>query len=153
MQVLTFGTTRSNSSAKPARHVTKRSAALWTVQGLLALTYLAAGGMKLAMPAEMLAEVSPFPVLFVRFIACCELLGAAGLILPGLLRIRPALTGVAASCLIVIMLGAVVSTVLTMDVPSAIFPFVIGVLDVVVAYNRLPRPSQAATAPALRLAA
>ena len=64
--------------------------ALWIVQGLLALIFLFAGGMKLVQPLEVLTEQTPLPGLFVRFIGVAEVLGALGVILPGLLRIRPA---------------------------------------------------------------
>jgi hypothetical protein len=43
-------TTRRNSNDR----LRKIGAALWTVQGLLALVFLFAGGMKLVVPAEML---------------------------------------------------------------------------------------------------
>src|SRR5437899_1748018 len=70
----------------------KAGALLWIVQGLLALVFLFAGGMKLVLPIEELTAQLPLPGLFVRFIGLAETLGALGLILPGLLRIRPSLT-------------------------------------------------------------
>jgi hypothetical protein len=42
--------------------------ALWIVQGLLALLFLWAGGIKLVLPLEKLAGPMPLPGLFVRFI-------------------------------------------------------------------------------------
>src|SRR5918912_2677582 len=112
--------------------------ALWTIQGLLAIIFLYAGGMKLAMSTEELAAAMtlPLPVLFVRFIAVCEVLGALGLVLPGIFRIRTDLTPLAAQGLVVIMIGAVATTVLTMDASMAIVPLVVGVLAAVVAYGR-----------------
>ena len=46
--------------------------ALWIVSGLLAVVFLLAGGMKLVMPAELLAEQSPLPILFVRIVGLAE---------------------------------------------------------------------------------
>jgi hypothetical protein len=82
--------------------------ALWCVQGLLALAFLAAGGMKLAMPVEDLAAQMPLPGRFIQFIGLAEVLGALGLVLPGLLRIRTGLAPLAAAGLAIIMVGAVV---------------------------------------------
>ena len=55
---------------------------LWIVQGLLALLFLFAGGMKLMLPIEALTQQIPPPGLFLRFIAVCEVLGGIDLILP-----------------------------------------------------------------------
>jgi uncharacterized membrane protein YphA (DoxX/SURF4 family) len=112
--------------------------ALWTIQGLLALIFLFAGGMKLAMSTEELAAAMtlPLPILFVRFIAVCEVLGALGLVLPGVFRIRTDLTPLAAKGLVVLMIGAVATTVATMDASMAILPLVVGILAAVVAYGR-----------------
>ena len=80
--------------------------ALWIVQGLLALLFLFTGVMKLVLPLEVLTEQFPLPGLFVRFLGVAEVLGAVGLILPGLLGIRPGLTPLAAAGLLIIMMGA-----------------------------------------------
>jgi DoxX-like family len=110
--------------------------ALWIVQGLLALLFLFAGGMKLVLPLESLTEQMPLPGLFVRFIGVAEVLGAIGLILPGLLRIRPALTPLAAAGLIIIMIGATVLTLASGAVASALIPLGVGLLLAFVAYGR-----------------
>ena len=114
----------------------RRNAALWVVQGLLAAVFLMAGGMKLVMPPEAMAGPIPLPTLFIRFIGVCEVLGAVGLILPWLLKIRPVLTPLAASGLVVIMTGATVLSAIFMSVPAGLGPLVIGVLAATVAYNR-----------------
>src|SRR5947209_8719262 len=106
----------------------KLGAALWTVQGLLALLFLFAGSMKLVMPLEMLTEQSPLPGWFLQFIGVCETLGALGLVLPGLSRIQPILTPLAAAGLVIIMIGATTLTVATAGVLPALFPFVVGLL-------------------------
>ncbi len=110
--------------------------ALWIVQGLLALIFLLSGGMKLVMPLEVLTKQMPLPGLFVRFLGVAEVLGAIGLILPGLLRIRPGLTPLAAAGLVIIMIGATVLTLVGGDVALALIPLVVGLLSAFVAYGR-----------------
>jgi len=80
--------------------------ALWIVQGLLATLFLFAGGAKLVLPLDQMAGPVPLPGWFLRFIGVAEVLGALGLVLPGLLRIRPGLTPLAATGLVIIMIGA-----------------------------------------------
>ena len=110
--------------------------ALWIVQGVLALLFLFAGGVKLVLPLEQLAGPMPLPGVFLRFIAVAEVLGAIGLILPGLLRIRPGLTPLAAAGLVIIMIGATVLTLAGGDVVTALIPLVVGLLAAFVAYGR-----------------
>ena len=110
--------------------------ALWIVQGLLAALFLFAGVAKLIMTVEEMTKDVPMPGAFLRFIAVAEILGAIGLILPGLLRIKPGLTPLAAAGLAVIMVGATVVTLTTGAVAMAVVPLVVGILAVFVAYGR-----------------
>ena len=113
---------------------------LWIVQGLLALLFLFTGGIKLVLPLEVLTEGSPLPGWFVRFLGVAEVLGAIGLILPGLLRIRPGLTPLAASGLMIIMIGATVLALAGVvpggGVAPVLIPLVVGLLSAFVAYGR-----------------
>jgi len=108
---------------------------LWIVQALLAAVFLFTGGSKLVMPMDTLAAQSHLPGLFMKFIGLCEVLGAFGLILPGLTHIRPSLTPLAAGLLVIIMIGATVSTAILLPTLLAI-PIVVGLLTVFVAYGR-----------------
>jgi uncharacterized membrane protein YphA (DoxX/SURF4 family) len=110
--------------------------ALWVVQGLLAALFLFAGVMKFIMTVEEMTKDIPMPGAFLRFIGVAEILGAIGLILPGLLRIKPGLTPLAAVGLAVIMAGATVLTLTTGPVAMALMPFVVGILAIFVAYGR-----------------
>jgi len=115
---------------------------LWTLQILLAALYLFAGGFKLIAAPEQLraAPTDPIPsanmMMFLRMIGGFEVLGAAGLILPGLTGIKRHLTSVAAGCLAFIMAGAVVVSTMQMGVKTAIFPFVVGIVDLIVMSGR-----------------
>jgi uncharacterized membrane protein YphA (DoxX/SURF4 family) len=113
--------------------------ALWIIQALLALLFLFAGSTKFLMSIEEMNKQSPMALsgALIHFIGACEILGGLGLVLPSLLRIKPGLTPLAAACLIVIMIGAVVITVMGGAISGAIFPAVVGTLLAFVAYGRL----------------
>ena len=112
------------------------NALLWVIQTLLALLFLLAGGAKLAMPAQQLTAHTPLPAAFLRFIGAVEVLGALGLLLPGMLRVRTLLTPLAALGLFIIMVAAVVISARTMGPATAVLPLVAGVLAVFVAWAR-----------------
>lgn len=134
-QVSSIQLTSGSGNESKRRRLIKTSV-LWTVQVLLALLFLFAGSMKLIMPIAMLTAQFPLPGLFMRFIGVAEVAGALGLILPGLLRIRPGLTPLAACGLIIIMTGATVLTLGSMGVAAALMPLVVGLLCAFIVYNR-----------------
>ena len=109
--------------------------ALWIVQALLAILFLFAGVAKLVMPVEEMTKDIQLPGLFLRFIAVVEILGALGLILPSLLRVRPGITPLAAAGLVIVMIGATLIS-LKLGVAMAVMPFVVGLLATFVAYGR-----------------
>jgi uncharacterized membrane protein YphA (DoxX/SURF4 family) len=129
-------TSQSAGAPYPQRRIMTRT--LWIVQGLLALLFLFAGSMKLIVPIEMLTAQMPLPLPgpFLQFIGVAEVTGAIGLILPGLLRIRPILTPLAACGLVIIMIGATVVTLAGGEVIPALVPLVVGLLCAAVAYGR-----------------
>jgi uncharacterized membrane protein YphA (DoxX/SURF4 family) len=110
---------------------------LWILQILLALLYLFAGTMKFVMSADEMTQQMPvaLPIWFIHFIGACEILGGIGLVVPWLTGIKQWLTPLAASLLIVIMIGAVVISAM-MGISYAILPFIAGLLLVVVARGR-----------------
>jgi hypothetical protein len=109
---------------------------LWAVQWTLALLFLFAGGVKVAMPVAELTKQMPLPGLLLRFVGVAEVLGAMGLILPGLLRIRQGLTPLAAAGLVIVMLGATVLTFLSAGAGAAAMPLAVGLLAGFVAWKR-----------------
>ena len=116
----------------------RRNTVLWTLQIVLALLFAFAGTSKFVMdPAQLAPPGSPVSADFIRFIGVCECLGAIGLIVPQWTGILPRLTAIAAICLIVIMIGAVIITLMTQPASLAILPFITGILLCVVAYGRL----------------
>lgn len=122
----------------------KKNTALWIIQGVLALMFLFAGGSKLVMTAEQMASPGPIqlPTAFVRFIGVCELLGAIGMILPGLTGIKPWLTPLAAAGLLIIMIGATATNLVDGPQAAAAITVVLGALAAVVAVGRRPRAAR-----------
>ena len=116
----------------------KLNVVLWIVQGLLAALFLFAGGMKLIVPIEALTMPVPLPGGFLRFIGVAEVLGAVGLMLPGLVKIHRELTPLAAAGLVVIMIGATVVTAMGGTLAPALVPLLVGVLTAWIAIARWP---------------
>lgn len=125
------------TGSEPLPRKSPLNTGLWVIQVLLALLFLWAGGMKLVLPLEKLAGPVALPGLFIRFIGVVEVLGGVGLILPGLLRIRPGLTPWAAVGLVILMIGAVGITLAGGgNATMALIPGVTGLLAAFVAYGR-----------------
>lgn len=116
-------------------------ALLWSAQIVLALLFLFAGGMKLVLPIAAMAQQSHVPGLILRFIGVCEVSGALGLVLPGLLHVHEELTPLAARGLVLIMTGAIGVTLAGGSVAGASVPLVVGLVAAVVAHVRSDRPA------------
>ena len=111
---------------------------LWVLQVLLAFVFVFAAVAKrlMASAGPEAAVAVPLPVAFVRLVSVLELLGAAGLLLPGLFRTRTQLVPLAAACLALLMIGAAATTVVSMGVGAALMPLAVGLLAAFVAYGR-----------------
>ena len=87
--------------------------ALWAVQVLLALVFLASGTMKLIRPKEALLDkmrvLEPISPLAIKGIALAEVLGAIGLLLPPLVGVAVGLVPWAAFGLACVMVGAMIA--------------------------------------------
>lgn len=90
--------------------------ALWTVAGLLALAYVAGGGVKVVLSKERIfasgpaaAWVEDFRPGTIRTIGVLEVLGGLGLVLPAVLGTATDLVPLAALGLAMIMVGAAVT--------------------------------------------
>jgi uncharacterized membrane protein YphA (DoxX/SURF4 family) len=113
---------------------------LWIVAGVLAAVFGMAGVMKATSPREKLAKnmawVNSFSDGAVKGIGAAEALGAIGLIVPRALNIAPVLTPIAALCLAVTMVGAVITHVRLKEAKQSGPAIVLLILCVIVAAGR-----------------
>ncbi len=127
--------TGSPTAPSKALHIT-----LWVAQVLLALAFLGSGLMKLSMPIDELAKnmawVARSSPGLVRFIGTAEFLGALGLILPSLTRIRPGLTPLAALGLVVVMVLAAGVHLMNGEGPMIAPNIVLGGIAAFIAWGR-----------------
>src|SRR5437660_5673907 len=94
---------------------------LWVLQVLLALVFLAHGGLLLFPPAAMVEQMNAsLPRWFQLFVGAAEVLAAVGLTLPALTRIQPWLVSWAAAGLMIVMISATVFHVVRAEISSAI---------------------------------
>ena len=152
-----------------------RVAMLWTLQVFLALFFaLGSGAPKLLLPVESLPLPIPLEGWFVRLIGVAEVLGALGLLLPGITRLarpvtarlaqprvtslaRPGsvvadgrLSAAAATSLVLLTACATVYQLLARQPESAVFAACMGALCAIVAVARWrPAAARSSNAPAV----
>jgi uncharacterized membrane protein YphA (DoxX/SURF4 family) len=116
--------------------------ALWITQALLAIAFLVAGGTKLMKSHEQMKAdphmgyANDYSGGFLKFIGTAEVLGALGLVLPGLLGIAPGLTPLAALGLAIIMAGAIWTHVRRGEMGMVAPTLALAALALFVAYGR-----------------
>ncbi|GAB3252915.1 DoxX family protein [Larkinella harenae] len=113
---------------------------LWSTQLILALSFGWAAWMKLFQPIDQLALMWPWtaqvPVALTKFTGFMDLLGALGLVIPSLLRIKPVLTPVAAMGAIVLMIFASVFHIVRGEASSIGVNIAFAALAAFVAWGR-----------------
>jgi uncharacterized membrane protein YphA (DoxX/SURF4 family) len=114
---------------------------LWVLQVVLALVFAAAGSMKLAKPRAQVAEalggwVDEFPAPLLKPLGLVEILAAFGLVLPPAVATIPDLTPVAASGLVAVMVGAVVTHARRSEYPNVAVNLALAAMAVTVAWGR-----------------
>jgi uncharacterized membrane protein YphA (DoxX/SURF4 family) len=115
-------------------------AGLWVAQILVAVAFGAAGAMKATQPIPELVQQMGWPGALppplVRFIGAAELLGAIGVILPAVTRVRPWLTPLAAASLALVMLLAAAFHTTRGEVEGVLTNLVLGSVAAFVAWGR-----------------
>lgn len=112
---------------------------IWIIQIILALVFAYTGWLKafqFEKAKQILFWVKGMNRKLAGFIGICELLGAIGLIVPWATNIFPILTPIAAICLILIMLQAMVYHVFRKEFGVFAFNAVLTILAAIVAYWR-----------------
>jgi uncharacterized membrane protein YphA (DoxX/SURF4 family) len=116
---------------------------LWTLAGLLAAVFLAAGGMKLVQPKQKLAAspnmawTEDFSPGVIKTIGATEVLAAIGLILPAALGIVPVLVPLAAVGLVLLMVGSAITHARRKESRAIVTNLVLIAVAAVVAWGRL----------------
>src|SRR5262245_38763003 len=112
---------------------------LWVLQILLSVFVTATGVIHFVLPPNLPAplqwmyDLSPS---LHAITGAAELLAAMGLILPGLTRIQPRLTPLAALGLVLLMLGAIVFHISRGETLNAVLNVVVTAVAAFVAYGR-----------------
>ena len=129
----------SQTTTRPAASTLARAlnSGLWILQVLLGAMFLFHGLFMLFPSAEMVAMINANIGAELRiFIGVAEVVAVAGLILPGLTRIMPFLTSLAAAGLIIVMVCATAMHASRGETSSAITTAILLVLLTLVAITR-----------------
>lgn len=111
--------------------------ALWILQVLLALAFLAHGWLFLAPPPDIAVQMNAsLPRWFQLFLGVAEVLAAVGLTLPGLTRIMPWLVAWAAFGIMIVVASATVFHLYRGEISSAATTAVLLAIATFVAYMR-----------------
>jgi len=112
---------------------------LWNIQVLLALVFLIHGRLMLSPPASIqpgMAYVLAIPTRFRQSIGVAEILGAIGLVLPGLTGVLPLLTPLAVAGLVILMVSAAIFHARRKEAPNIAFNLILLAMAAFVAYGR-----------------
>lgn len=116
-----------------------RNRALWVLQWLLALSLVAAGIVKLALPFDQAVELFPWaadvPLLF-TVTSVLDVLGGLGVLLPSLTRVLPRVTVLAAIGVVLLMLSAVGFYLLRGEASEIVPNIVLALVAAAIAWGR-----------------
>jgi uncharacterized membrane protein YphA (DoxX/SURF4 family) len=115
--------------------------ALWVVAIVLAAVFVGSGLMKLLVPKEKLVTsgqgwAQDYSSANIRLIGLAEILGAIGLVLPAAVHIAPILVPLAATGLVLVMVGAAVVHARRNEAMNVAVNMVLIALAVFVAWGR-----------------
>ncbi|WP_258101899.1 DoxX family protein [Marinoscillum pacificum] len=125
-------------NTKKALHI-----ALWALQALLSISLCWAAYIKLIWPLEQLAEMWPWVLenqKLVRITGIFDGLAGIGLVIPGLLKIKPRLTLLASGGLVFLMICAIGFHILRDEIDAISFNFVFCILAGMLTWGRIKIP-------------
>ena len=131
----------SDTASLPRRRTASvLNTGLWVAQGLIFLSFVAFGSMKLLMPIDRLAAMwvwpGQVPAWFLHGLGLLDILGGIGVLLPALTRIRPRLTTVAAICCTLLQICAITFHVSRGEAAVTPLNFVLLALCAFIAWGR-----------------
>jgi len=113
---------------------------LWIIASVIAAAFLAAGLTKLLRPKEKLVATMGWAQDFspntIKLIGTLEILAAIGLILPAALGVAPILVPLAATGLVLVMVGAAITHARRKEQQMVVTNVILLVLAAVVAWGR-----------------
>ena len=112
---------------------------LWALQVILGLYFIGVGVTHFIVPPGLPAPMAwmyELPPILHYISGIAEILGGLGLILPGVTKIQPRLTPLAAAGLVLVMVGAMVFHLTRGEFTSIVSNIVLGGLSAFVAYGR-----------------
>ena len=115
--------------------------ALWIMAGLLAVLFLASGLTKLLRPRDKLIAsgqgwAEDYPAGVIKLIGGLEVAAAIGLIVPAVLDVATNLVPLAATGIVLLMVGAIATHARRREIPLVIANVALLVLAAVVAWGR-----------------
>jgi hypothetical protein len=110
---------------------------LWVLQILLAVAFFAHGALLLFPPAAVAEQMNAsLPRWFQLFLGIAEVLGAVGLTLPGIARVKPWLVSWAALGIMIVMISATIFHFARGEVSSGMTTLALLAMATIVAYMR-----------------
>jgi uncharacterized membrane protein YphA (DoxX/SURF4 family) len=110
---------------------------VWIASALVAFAFLVVGAGKLMASAADLQQASEgVPVALLKLAGTAEVLGALGLVLPAATRIMPVLTPIAATGLVLTMVGATITNIAIGEPGAAATTVILGVFAALLAWAR-----------------
>lgn len=110
---------------------------LWILQVVLTVVFAAHGWLLVSPPPELVEAINQDMGVGFRFaVGIAEILGAIGILIPGITRIKPHLTEISAACFVLVSVGATIWHLVRGEMSSVPTTGALIVISAFVAYGR-----------------